>query len=236
MKSKPHRSMLWFSVLALALGLPLFAATAAAQQSDDPTPREEGASLEENLRYGYSTNDGRLSLEANNLATFCPDAAVLAVHPDHTDKVLEQLNARDVGNGTWEVPDPETGKVVTAKVQYASSVYDDGSATAESLKEEKLPIVSTRAVAVVPILYPRCWALRFHHECGNFGNCGNGACLPGGFRFVQVRNFLVCRPQLWSICLEFLSPVCRLNRYFCRDCTGPIVAFWPSYRWVCAVF
>jgi hypothetical protein len=234
MKSASNRSMLWCSLLALAL-VPLFAAAAAAQD-ENLTPREEGAALEDNLLYGHSVTDGSLLLAAENLATFCPDPAILVVHPDHVDVAREQLKAELVDDETWAVPDPETGEVVTAKVQYATGVYDDGTATAASLETEKLPVLSSRAVSIVPILWPRCWTLRWNHICGTLGSCGPAGCQPGGFTWTTLRNHLVCRRQPGSLCLQFLAPVCRLNRFFCSDCTGPITGIWIFNRWVCAVF
>lgn len=234
MKSASNRSMLWCSLLALAL-LPLFAAAAAAQD-EDLTPREEGAALEENLLYGHSVIDGSLALAIDNIATFCPFPGVLVVHPDHADLAREQLKAEAVDDETWAVPDPETGDVVTAKVQYASAVYDDGTATAARLQEETLTVLSSRAISIVPILWPRCWTIRLNHTCGTLGSCGPAGCQPGGFTWSTWRNHLVCRWQPGSLCLQFLAPVCRLDRYFCSDCTGPITNTWIFNRWVCAVF
>jgi hypothetical protein len=232
MKTSSNRSVLWCSLFALALAL--LSTGAATAQDEGLTPRQEGANLEENLRYGLNAADGTLALAVDHAGVFCPFPGVLVVNPAHQATVLKELKATDAGDGSWVVPDPETGEEVNAKVQFAAAVYDDGSASATSLQAQGLPVISASAVSIVPIFWPRCWAIRLNHICGTFSNCGPGGC-QNGFRFLTLRNHWVCRWQPGFICLEFLAPVCRLNQYFCRDCSGPIIGSWIFSRWVCAL-
>lgn len=216
----------------LVLALPL---AAAAQDS----PTDEAAALEGDLGVAYSVTDGSPVLQVDHLGVFCFEPALLIVDRAEEKTVLESLGANDLGDGTWEVPDEETGEVVVAKVQYASGVYGtgdvEGSGTASSLSSA-LPTVSVQNLSILPIRWNRCQRIRRGYACGTLGSCPGG-CF-GGYQYAHIGNHLVCRwtGNFFDLCVERLRPVCRLNRYTCRDCTGPITGSWLNYRWVCATF
>lgn len=228
-----------FAFPAFVLLLALFPVSSVAQITTDPTPRVAAESLEEDLGYGYNTQDGRLALGLNSSAVFCPLAETIAVDPNDQQEVRTQLNATDQGDGTWAIPHPDTGETVIAKVQYASYAFATGTSSdvARDSIGSPLPVIDASRVHILPQVWSSCWRLRRRFACGNIGNCGNGSCY-NGFRTVQVRNFLYCRyTGYWGdICLERLYPVCQLRQYNCLDCTGAIIRTWPSNRWVCALF
>jgi hypothetical protein len=227
-----HRQPILWSLL---LVLTLVPSALLAQTSPEPGPRAEADSLEEDLGFGYRARDGAASLALNHSAVFCPDPALLVVDRSDEREVQNALQATDLGNGTWAVPDPETGETVVARVQYAGSTY---GAANEVSAGSTLPRISPSEIVVLPLHWNRCWRIRRGHLCGVQGNCGPAGCLPGGYSWAQLNNFLVCRwtGNFFDRCLESLRPVCRLNRHRCRDCTGGVVASFFNFRWVCAVF
>lgn len=220
----------------LALALPV-----AAAAQDRPT--DEAAALEGDLGVAYSVTDGSPVLQADHLGVFCFEPALLIVDRAEEQVVLDSLGASDLGDGTWEVPDEETGEVVVAKVQYASGVYGTAE-TSENLDEasgtarlsSSLPTVSAQSLSILPIRWNRCQRIRRGYACGTLGSCPGG-CFSG-YKYAHLGNHLVCRRtgNFFDLCVERLRPVCRLDRYTCRDCTGPITGSWLNYRWVCATF
>lgn len=227
------RLLPWYCTAALALA---FLTVPAAAQLD-LTPGQEADALEEDLGYGYNTRDGSAALELQNSATFCADAATVVVDPTDADAVREILGASDLGNGTWEVPAPDNGDVIVAKVQNATAFYSaDVDETGSGALAASLPVISSASISIVRPIWQRCWRVRRYHQCGTLGACPGGCFF--GFHFTLIRNHLDCRftGNPADHCLEFLYPVCRLNKNLCRDCSGPIVASWPWNKWVCAVF
>jgi hypothetical protein len=220
---------------ALWAALALIAAGASAQELP---PREEAEEIEEDLGFGYAARDGAVALAADTSAVFCPVPGVLVVDRADEAEVLRMLNGRDLGDGKWEVPDPDTRAPVTASVQYAAYSYPDGevSDAPPDSAVTAAPQIAKADVVVAPHPWA-CHRILRGYICGTPGNCGNGQC-RSGHRVTQVRRFLTCRftGNRQDRCLQFLAPVCRLTRYTCRDCTGPIVGSWPLRRWVCAVF
>jgi hypothetical protein len=216
------------------LAAALCGAVASAQELP---PREEAEQIEEDLGFGYAARDGALALAADTSAVFCPLPAVLVVDRGDEAEALRLLNGRDLGDGRWEVPDSESGGAVVASVQYATYSYEDGDAPdAPADGTVQLPRVPKADVTIAPHPWP-CRRILRGYICGTPGNCGNGQCFAGQ-RITQVRRFLNCRftGNRQDRCLQFLAPVCRLTRYTCRDCTGPILGTFPLRRWVCAVF
>jgi hypothetical protein len=229
MKDQRNRLIACFCLLAL----PLFpAATFSATSS----PRQQVEALEENAGYGYRLEDGTPSLELDTAAVFAPDQAVIVVDQINQQAVRDYFKAQDLGNGTWSIPDPETGETVIAKVQYAKSVYTEAPATARPARTG-LPVISRQAVSILPIHWPRLFRLRFGHRCGVLGSCLPGSC-DNGFVSFQIGQHLLCEyTGLWGdICIDSLKAVCQLVQYGCYDCTGPIIGQWPQLRYVCAVF
>jgi len=200
---------------------------------DDAEMQEEPAG------FGYLVDTGELAVATDTAAVFCPAAGAIILHPHHANEALAQFSAKDNGDGTWEIPDPDTGEPVKAQTQFATAIFDDGrggSNAAELRSLASLRVVSASNVALAPWLWPRCWRLRLHYRCGVVGVCPfNGQCFYG-YLFSQRRNFLQCTYAPWNLCLEFLYPVCTVTRYTCRDCTGPIIWRRPLNRFVCAVF
>jgi len=222
--------------IALMAVAALGGAVASAQELP---PREEAEQIEEDLGFGYVARDGAVALSTDTSAVFCPVPGVLVVDRSDEAEVLRLLNARDLGDGKWEVPDPDTRTPVVASVQYAAYSYDDGDAEAEASSADtavRLPPVPKADVSIAPNPWG-CHRILRGYICGTLGSCGNGQC-RSGHRITQVRRFLTCRftGNRQDRCLQFLAPVCRLTRYTCRDCTGPIIGSWPLRRWVCAVF
>jgi hypothetical protein len=214
---------------------PVVAHAATAVTATNATPTEEANAIEGDLSFGYAINTGAPSLELDTSAVFCPDVATFVLDRSDSAEVQKAFNAADLGDGTWQIPDPETGTSVVAKTQYAASAYTDDPSTATS-SGSTLPIVSKSAISIVPIRWNRCWRLRRGYTCGVVSSCPGG-CFSG-YKYVQLANFLVCRwtGSPFDRCLDSLRPVCRLNRYTCRDCTGPILASWLNFRFVCATF
>ena len=232
MKNQRNRLIAWSCLLAL----PLFSATAFASTSNSISPRQRAEALEENAGYGYRLADGTPSLELDTAAVFAPDQAVIVVDQINQQAVRDYFKAQDLGNGTWRIPDPETGDPVIAKVQYAKSVYTEAPAT-DVAARPGLPVISRQAVSILPIHWFRLFRLRFGHRCGVPGYCLPGSC-DNGFVSFQIGQHLLCEyTGSWSdICLDFLRPVCQLVQYGCYDCTGPIIGQWPQHRYVCATF
>jgi hypothetical protein len=238
MKNGRARLIAWSCLLAL----PLFSAAAFAASSSSATsssidgPRKQAEALEENAGYGYLLKDGTPSLEINTAAVFAPDDAVLVVDRNNEQAVKDSFKAQDLGNGTWSIPDPETGATVIAKVQYARSVYTNNPATASPVRPG-LPVVSRLAVSILPLHWPRAFRLRFGHRCGVPGYCLPGSCANGFVSFAIGQHLLCEYTGAWGdICIDYLKPVCQLVQYNCLDCTGSIVNQWPNYRYVCATF
>lgn len=251
------RSILRFEIdkiLLLALVLTLLPVALAAETAEvepalDESPdilapgensAEDDAEMqEEPAGFGYLVDTGELAVATDTAAVFCPAAGAIILHPHHAAQALDQFGAKDNGDGTWEIPDPETQAPVTAETQFATAVFDDGrgGSNADELRSlASLRVVPAGNVALAPWLWPRCWRLRLHYRCGVVGRCPfNGQCIYGYF-FSQRRNFLQCTFAPWNLCLEFLYPVCTITRYTCRDCTGPIIFRRPLNRFVCAVF
>jgi hypothetical protein len=230
------------NVYRLSVAVMAAALVSAAAMAQELPPREEAEEIEEDLGFGYSARDGALAVAVDTSAVFCPVPGVLVV--DRTDEadVVRILGAKDLGEGRWEVPNPDTGAPVVANVQYAAYSYAEANDTptpaptdATSV-EVRLPVIARADVTIAPHPWP-CRRILRGYICGTPGNCGNGAC-QSGHRITQARRFLTCRftGNRQDRCLQFLAPVCRLTRYTCRDCTGPIVGTWPLRRWVCAVF
>jgi len=203
----------------------------------EPSPQEEADGLAEEPGYGYAAVDGRLALATDTAAVFCPDSNAILLHPEHQKEAQAQLGATDLNDGTWAIPDPDTGDTVIAKTQLASYNFDaGGNDSDELLTLATLPVVSRTQVALIPWFWPRCWRLRIHYQCGVIGNCPlQGLCF-GGYQITKRRRFLRCAFSPWSFCFEFYYPVCTLTRYTCRDCTGPVRFRRPLNQWVCAVF
>ena len=231
MKNTLLRLLLGLCLLSLAV--PALAATAATT-STQLSPQDEATAVQGDLGFGYAISSGGASLGIDTSAVFIPDTATLVVDPGDTAAVQSQLSATDNGNGTWTLPDPETGVAVTAKVQYATSTYAS-DATAHPVSST-LPVVSSAAVSIAPVLWNRVWRLRRGYACGVQAFCPGGCFF--GYGYVALKKFLVCsytgRPV--DLCLDSLQAVCKLNRYTCRDCTGPILGSWLNYRYVCATF
>lgn len=239
----------WLAVL-------LVAAVPVLAQTGEVSPREESDATEEDLGYGYSPTDGLAVIADDTIYVFSSQAPLLVVHPDFVDDALAHLQGVDNGDGTWTVTDPDTGVQVVVKPQLAAYLYSTGAAEGEpgdgtAASSVRITGEATRISGdfhVLPILprpviispYPYPWwpyyRLRRFYQCNTAGRCPWGGCL-WGYQWSQLRPFRVCgytgRP--WDFCLEFLYPVCRLTRYTCRDCTGPILWQADYRRWVCAL-
>jgi hypothetical protein len=225
-------------ITALPAGAQIFGHATATSPDDTDTlpPREEAAALEETGGYGYlvKSNGSGLALAINTAAHFCPLRGTVIVHPDHVEVALDQLRATALDDETWVIPDPEDGTEHVAEVQFAEAVFDDGSGTVTGAAEtESLIVVPIGNVVTEALLWPRCWRIRLNHVCGNLGSCPAGCFF--GHQYTTIRRHLLCRPQAGALCLEFLHPVCRITRFTCRDCTGPILWQANVNRWVCAL-
>ena len=201
---------------------------------------EEAQLLEPSFAYGFLHKDGSLAISPDTVGVFCPDLALMIIHPSYAFDVMSEFGAVELDPDHWSIPDPETGDMVTVRVQSAEYTYDDGSDASSKILGEGLavlPVVAANKVALVPWPYFRFWRLRIHYICGVPGSCPS---LPGGcwngYQYSKLRNFLQCTYQPWALCLEWFHPVCRLTRYTCRDCTGPIVWRRNFGRWVCALY
>lgn len=239
-----------------ALAVLTVAAFPVLAQTGEVSPREESDATEEDLGYGYSPTDGLPVIADDTIYVFSAQAPLLVVHPDYVGETLDHLQGVDNGDGTWTVTDPDTGDQVVVKPQLAAYVYSTdtadeepvdststssvrvtGGATSMTAELDALPILA-RSVIVAPYPYP-LWPyyrlLRFY-QCNTAGNCPWGGCL-WGLQWSQLRSFRVCgfTGNFWDRCLQFLYPVCRLTRYTCRDCTGPILWQADYRRWVCAI-
>lgn len=232
----------------------LVAAVPVLAQNGEVSPRAESDATEEDLGYGYSPTDGLPVLADDTIYVFSAEAPLLVVHPGYVEDALAHLQGVDNGDGTWTVTDPETGDEVVVKPQFAAYVYSTGSADEEPVDGaasvratgeaarltgdlQLLPILA-RPVIISPYPYPLWpyYRLRRYYQCNTGGRCPWGGCL-WGLQWTQLRPFRVCgyTGNPWDLCLEFLHPVCRLTRYTCRDCTGPILWQADQRRWICAL-
>lgn len=224
MKNGRNRLIAWSCLLAL----PFFSAVGFAQ----PSP---AGSNEENAGYGYHLKDGTPSLEMDTAAVFAPDQGLIVVDPSNEKAVQESFKATDLGDGAWSIPDPETGIGIVTKVQHAASVYTDNPGNVTPT-QTSLKVVAKSEVSVLALFAPRIWRLRLGYLCDTVGSCPGGC--QNGDRYVPLNRHLVCRwtGRPWHLCLDYLLPVCRVDHYTCRDCTGPILWQALNLRYVCATF
>jgi hypothetical protein len=207
-------------------------------QIENQGVRDEADSFEDKSGYGYASTDGKVVIDADTSAVFCPLASTVIVHPDDVASALDGLSATDNGDGTWNVPDVD-GNSVRATVQTAHYINIDIAVPACAIPTTHASIKANQITAV-PLSWGICKRVRRCYQCGIQGTCPGppGTCLSGFYTWSQLKNHLLCRyTGRWQDrCLEFLHPVCRLNRHKCQGCTGGVVQSWNYNRWVCAVF
>ncbi len=223
MKNGRNRLIAWSCFLALLLPATVLAQTNPGEQTNAP---------EENAGYGYHIKNGTPSLAMDSAAVFAPDQGVILVDPSNESVVQQTFQAEDLGDGTWSLPDPETGANVVAKVQYAASVYATDPAITTPT-QTALPVVPRDQVSILPLIAPRIFRIRLGYTCDLWSSCPGGWCQNGTIT-TTISNHRICRwtGRFWNVCVDFLAPVCRTTHYTCRDCTGP---FWHSLnlRYVC---
>ncbi len=229
MTLKLRISSLVLAALAAAPSLPAGELDIEAVLQQDATItaslRDEATSFEDTSGYGYTIVEGQAAIDADTTAVFCPAAGTVIVHVDDVDSAIESLAATDNGNGTWNIPDPDTGANVTAKVQIASVVNVDIPFPLCAIPVVSAKQVKAAAITPVPLNWGACKRIRRCYQCGVQGACPGGGCISGFYTWSQLKNHLLCKyTGNWrDKCLEFLHPFCRLKRWKCQVCTGGIV-------------
>lgn len=232
--------------LSLSLCLGLFAVSLPVFGQDDDAPSNEvlglpddgnktGFELEDTLGYGYHARTGELAIAADVAYVYCPDIAVLAVHPDQVDYARGDLKAIDNRDGTWTTPDG--GSIVP---QIAKGVIDDGSAP-EAIErtqaEGLIPIFAANNISLVHRFWSnQCRRVYQYRRCDpNIAfRCLTGICFSGT-KTTFSRTWYRCRytGSPFDFCVETLRHLCTSTHYTCRDCTGPITGHTFHFSWAC---
>lgn len=88
----------------------------------ESSAQDDADTQDEPSGFGYVVRTGDVAVALDTAAVFCPSSRAIILHPHHINNAMVQFNAADNGDGTWTIPDPETGVEVVADTRSRSGI------------------------------------------------------------------------------------------------------------------
>jgi hypothetical protein len=226
------------SILTLTLWAPL-----AAQPPG--SAEENQARLDASASWGIELESGQIAIDPTLVVYADSHSRTVIINPKYTQQAAEHLGATLLPDGSFGLEDGTTVKPLVA-----AGVIRAGNEPEGVLEDSGLPVVEIDRVRLMAVTSDEATAaedqalreagfkgligelrLRIFRRCTGCTLCPTGC--QNGQAFLN-RGYQTCEwSSRISVCPQIIIPQCFYFRYFCRDCSGPLVGASATVGWAC---